>query len=271
MDGDKSDAPQGGNWAKITRGALNITSGAIPFVGGALSATAAAWSEYEQDQVNTFLKYRQEMFEKELAEQLRTIHEITQRLDKIDLDVSERVKSSEFQNLVERCFRNWSNINTEAKISYIRNMLVNAASTSMSSDDVVRLFIDWVNQYSELHFQVIACIYKHLNGISRGRIWDELGKAKVREDSADADLYKLLIRDLSTGGIIRQYRQTDYNGDFIKVSASKPKPRGSSRTMESAFDASKQYTLTELGKQFVHYAMIAISTKIEYQKEACKN
>ncbi|UQY80227.1 hypothetical protein HAV_00417 [Candidatus Hepatincola sp. Av] len=40
-------------------------------------------------------------------------------------------------------------------------------------------------------------------------IWQNLGKKEVREDSADADLFKLIIRDLSTGGIIRQYRPTD--------------------------------------------------------------
>lgn len=43
------------------------------------------------------------------------------------------------------------------------------------------------------------------NGISRGSKWKKIGKGEAREDSAEADLYKLLFRDLSTGGIIRQH------------------------------------------------------------------
>jgi hypothetical protein len=82
------------------------------------------------------------------------------------------------------------------------------ASSAVSSDDVVRMFIDWISQYSELHFQVIGAIYNS-GGITRGAIWRKIGKGRVREDSADADLYKLLFRDLSTGGVIRQNRETD--------------------------------------------------------------
>ena len=257
--------PKNGNISKITRGLLNVAGGAIPFAGGVLSAASATWSEHEQDRVNEFLKYRQQMFEKELAEQLETINEIMQRLAKIKQDVSERIKSTEFQGLVEKCFRNWSDINSQAKREFIRNILVNAAaSTESSPDEVVRLFIEWINQYSELHFLVISCIYRHQDGISRGHIWQEIGKTTAREDSAEADLYKLLIRDLSTGGIIRQHRPTDYHGNFVKTAARKPK--GSTRTLESAFDTSKQYVLTELGQQFVHYAMSDISTKIEHKE-----
>lgn len=260
-----SQEPKNGNFPKITRGILNIAAGAVPFVGGALAATSAAWSEREQDRVNEFLKYRQQIFEKELAEQLETINEIMQRLAKIKQDVSERIKSAEFQGLVEKCFRNWSDINSKAKREFIRNILVNAAaSTEASPDEVVRLFIEWINQYSELHFQVISCIYRHQDGISRGHIWQKIGKDFVREDAAEADLYKLLIRDLSTGGIIRQHRPTDYHGNFIKPSNKRPK--SPSRTLKSAFDTSEQYVLTELGQRFVHYAMSDVSTKIEHKE-----
>ena len=87
---------------------------------------------------------------------------------------------------------------------YIRNILSNAAASQLSSDDVVRMYIDWINDYSEMHFQVIGAIYNS-GGIIRGAIWKKIGKGPVREDSADADLYKLLFRDLSTGGVIRQH------------------------------------------------------------------
>ena len=62
----------------------------------------------------------------------------------------------------------------------------------MTSDEVVRLFIDWLALYSELHFKVIAIIYQNQSsGISRGAVWTELGKEEVPENSADADLFKL--------------------------------------------------------------------------------
>lgn len=37
-----------------------------------------------------------------------------------------------------------------------------------------------------------------------------------REDSAEADLFKLLIRDLSTGGVIRQERDVNQLGQFVR-------------------------------------------------------
>lgn len=37
-----------------------------------------------------------------------------------------------------------------------------------------------------------------------------------RDDSAEADLFRMLIRDLSIGGVIRQPRESDYGGRFLK-------------------------------------------------------
>lgn len=89
----------------------------------------------------------------------------------------------------------------------------------------------------------------------------------MREDSAEADLYRLLFRDLSTGGIIRQHRETDYLGNFI-AKAPERRPKGSGpKPMVSAFDDDEGYELTELGKQFVHYAMSDIPPKIEFKHE----
>lgn len=85
-----------------------------------------------------------------------------------------------------------------------------------------------------------------------------------REDSAEADLFKLLIRDLSTGGVIRQARETDGAGRFLR----KPQRRRNSpasSTMESAFEYSKPYVLTGLGEQFVHYTMNEVVARLESQ------
>lgn len=105
-------------------------------------------------------------------------------------------------------------------------------------------------------------------GVTRARIWEKIGKEEVREDSAEADLFKFLIRDLSTGGIIRQHREKDYAGNFIKVQAkrnSKGKPV--SNVMESAFEDTKGYELTELGRQFVHYAMTDLPVRIQFKPD----
>ena len=105
-----------------------------------------------------------------------------------------------------------------------------------------------------LHQPVIARSLD--DGIGRGDIWASIhDDANVREDSAEADLFKLLINDLSLGHVIRQHRSTDQLGNFVrKVSQQTPKGH-SSRVMKSAFDNSDLYELTELGKQFVHYTM----------------
>ncbi len=256
------EIPEEGNAGKVARGALQVASGAIPVVGGILSALAGVWSEREQAKVNKFLEQWVRMLEDEIREKEATVVEIMSRLDLQDEKVAERVESREFQSLVKKTFRDWAGVESEQKRVLIRNILSNAAASAISSDDVVRMFIDWIGQYSELHFQVVGAIYNS-GGITRGAIWSKIDKRRVREDSADADLYKLLFRDLSTGSVIRQHRETDYHGNFIakRVAGS----TGGSKTLTSAFDEEDQYELTELGQQFVHYAMTELTPRIAYK------
>ncbi|MCK9294659.1 MAG: hypothetical protein M0P70_06205 [Desulfobulbaceae bacterium] len=263
MNMEDKELPKSGKVAKITRGALQVVGGAIPFAGGVLSAVAGAWSEGEQEKANRFFEHWIQMLQDELKEKEQTIIEIMARLDLQDEAIAERVESKEYQSLVRKTFREWSGAESEDKRKYIRNILSNAAATQVTSDDVVRLFIDWINQYSEMHFQVIGAIYNS-DGITRGQIWSKIGKGSVREDSADADLYKLLFRDLSTGGIIRQHRETDRFGNFISKSTQR-RPKGSgTKPLVSAFDNEEGYELTALGRQFVHYAMTDLPLKIEF-------
>lgn len=262
-DMDIDTYPNGRRRDRLTRGALQAVGGAIPFVSGLFSAVAGAWSEAEQEKVNKFFRHWVRMLEDELREKEQTIIEIMARLDLQDEEIQKRVESSEYQSLLKKTFREWSGAESEDKREYIRNILSNAAASRLSSDDVVRLFIDWIKQYSELHFQVIAAIYNS-GGITRGEIWRKIGKGKVREDSADADLYKLLFRDLSTGGIIRQHRETDYYGNFIQKRPQRRSKGSGAKPMKSAFDEEDQYELTELGQQFVHYAMTDLPVRISY-------
>ncbi len=266
-DASKDVPVSGSNKNALIRGALQAVGGAVPFAGGLLSAAAGAWSEKEQKKVNEFLQAWMKMLEEEMREKQETILGITARLDVHDEEIAKRIKSEEYQSLVKKAFRNWAGVESVTKRELIRNILANAGASQTCSDDVVRLFLDWLQMYSEFHFAVIGEIYRNNNGITRGSIWHNLGKGRVREDSAEADLFKLLIRDLSTGGVIRQHRETDYYGNYIKKpSASKTRGTGSN-TMVSAFDDNEQYELTELGKQFVHYAMTDLPIKISYQPQ----
>lgn len=265
-DFDENSFPESGKVAKISRGALQAVGGAVPFAGGVFSAIAGAWSEGEQEKVNSFFKHWVQMLQDELKEKEETIIEIMARLDLQDEAIADRVESKEYQSLVKKTFREWSGAESEDKRIYIRNILANAASTQVSSDDVVRLYIDWINQYSDMHFQVIGAIYNS-DGITRGAVWDKIGKGTVREDSADADLYKLLFRDLSTGGIIRQHREVDNFGNFIQKPTQRRSKGSGKKPSVSAFDRQEGYDLTELGKQFVHYAMTDLPLKIEFTKD----
>jgi hypothetical protein len=255
---------------KWVRGAINAAGGAIPFAGGFLSAAAGVWGESEAEKAMAAVRAWIKMLEDEVREKQRTIIDILSRLDMHEEKIGERVKSSEYQSLLKKAFRNWAGTESERKQIYVRNILTNAASTELVSDDVVSLFLEWLHNYSEFHFAVIGELYRN-PGSTRGDVWRNLGKKSVREDSADADLFKLLVRDLSTGGIIRQHRETDYNGNFV-VRRPSPKPKSDwpkleTKTAKSAFDNGESYELTALGSQFVHYAMTEITVKLEYRSE----
>jgi hypothetical protein len=161
--------------------------------------------------VNAFLEHWLKMLQDQMAEKAQTILEITSRLDLNDKKTAERIESPEYQSLLRKAFRDWSGTESEEKRRLVRNILINAADSTLTSDDVMRLFLQWISMYSELRFTVIKSIYND-RGVTRARIWEKVGKEEVREDSADADLFKLLIRDLSTGSIVRQHREKEYAG-----------------------------------------------------------
>jgi hypothetical protein len=260
----ENELPKGVPGGRAIRAVLNAAGGAIPFVGGILASAAGAWSEQEQAKINSFFEHWLKMLQAEMSEKAQTILEIMARLDMKNEKTAERVASPEYQSLLRKAFRDWAGAESEEKRRCLRNILAHAADASITSDDVVRMFLQWVHVYSEFHFVVIAAIYND-KGVTRARIWEKVGKEEVREDSAEADLFKLLIRDLSTGGIIRQNREKDYHGNFLRKPAQRRRTgASSSTTMESAFEDTKGYELTELGQQFVHYAMTDLPLRIEF-------
>ena len=158
--GEDLKPPKDSAVGKISRGALQVAAGAMPFVGGAFSALASAWSDAEQAKANRFFEHWIQMLKDEIKKKEQTIIEIMARLDLADENITRRIESPEFQSLIRKIFREWSGAESEEKRIYIRNILANAASASLASDDVIRMFISLINLYSEMHFQVIGAIFK---------------------------------------------------------------------------------------------------------------
>lgn len=235
--------------------------GSIPWVGGFLSAAVSY--KTEEGSVRTSKLHTQWLDEhsRKIDRLMCALEEVVQRFESLGSQIDERIQNEEYLALVRRAFRVWDRADTEEKRKNVKNLVSNAAGARLTSDDVIRLFIDWLDLYHEVHFAVIREISKN-PGITRYDIWAEIHGELPREDSAEADLFRLLIRDLSTGSVIRQARDTDSHGRFLRKKT--PKRKGSvPSTMESAFEDKKPYVLTELGKQFVHYTMNEVVKRIE--------
>jgi hypothetical protein len=236
--------------------------GSIPWVGGVLAATATfKFDEAGVRQDNLRNQWLEEHHQK-LGLLRGTLSEVFKRIQGLGEEINDRLESQEYLGLIRKAFREWDQADTEEKQRLIVQLVTNAAGVRICSDDILRLFLDWIEVYHEAHFAVIREVHKN-EGPTRYDIWTAVyGKDIPRDDSAEADLYKMLIRDLSTGGVIRQARETDSSGRFRKKT-SPPRRLTSTGVMESAFEDTKQYVLTELGKQFVHYTMNELVTRLE--------
>jgi hypothetical protein len=238
--------------------------GSIPWVGGFISAAAAYKSEEGQLHRDSLQSQWLEEHQAKLVELYKTVADATARFEALGATVEERIQSPEYLDLVRQAFRVWDEAATNEKRRYAGNVVVNAAGTRVCSDDVVRLFIGWLDLYHEAHFAVIREIFQY-PGSTRFDVWSQVYGDIVREDSAEADLYRLLIRELSAGGVIRQVREVDDLGRFMRKRPERRARGHAPTTMESAFEGTKQLVLTELGKQFVHYTMNEVVGRLEDQ------
>ena len=185
----------------------------IPWVGGLFSASASFSAEADQEKINDLHRLWLAEHEEKARELIATLMEIFERLDNFGDEIQERLESPEFLTLVRKTFKAWDEADTEEKRQMLKKLILNAGAIKLCSDDLVRLFTSWIELYHELHFAVIKEIYRD-PGITRGEMWDVIRGERPRDDSAEADLFKLLIRDLSTGGVIRQEREVDSQGRF---------------------------------------------------------
>jgi hypothetical protein len=231
----------------------------IPWVGILMSAAANLKSEAESNYQNYLLKIWVEQHQRKLIELGQTLQEIQARFQNFGDEINQRIESEAYLALVRKTFRVWDQSDTEEKRRMLGNVVINAGSTRACPDDVIRLFIDWTELYNEVHFAVIREIF-HNPGSTRFEIWSAIYGELPREDSEKADLFKFLIRDLSTGGVIRQERDVNSLGQFVRKRPMKR--RGTPTTLESAFEDTKPYVLTQLGRRFVHYTMNETVTQL---------
>lgn len=239
--------------------------GSIPWIGSyfsILGAVAGLSSEIDQERINDLLKLWIEEHEPKLKELKATIGDISARLDGLGAEIQERIESPEYLSLVRGAFRSWDEAETAEKREYIKRLISNAGATKLVSDDLVRLFIGWINNYHESHFAVIKEIYKNPR-ITRGQIWDNLNSERPQDNSSQAGLFSYLIRDLSIGGVIHQEKEVTGGGEYLKQKPVYHKKGTGSQTMESPFEDTKPYVLTELGKEFIHYVLNDVVKQVE--------
>lgn len=248
------------------RFALNVIGGAIPFAGGAVSGISSAWSEQEQQKINALIQAWLKLQEDEIKEIGQTMFEILARLDLNDENTAKRMESPGYLSLVKKAFRDWSAAESEEKRKLIRNLLTNAAGTNITTDDVIAMFLTWVDRYSETHFKVIAAIYNK-GGISRFEVWQEIDGRQVADNSPEADVFKFIFHELTTGYVIRQHREVNYAGQYVKQKTVKQPAGMHNGVYTSPFEDGKQYELTGLGQQFVHYTMNEIVPRLQASNE----
>lgn len=235
----------------------------IPWVGGVLSGIAGLSAEKEQKVVNQLIALWLKEHESKMVELGVVLDEITTRFDELGEEIKERTESEEYLALVRRAFQSWDKSDTKEKKQMIKKLIMNAGGTNLCQDDLVRLFLNWIDLYHEAHFMVIREVYKN-KGITRAGIWDNIHPGdRPADDSPEADLFKYLINELTLGYVIRQEREVNAYHQFVKKQTKGIARATSSNTMTSAFDDIKQYELTELGSQFVHYVMNDLVKRIE--------
>lgn len=232
--------------------------GVLPWIGVLISASVSRWAEQEQDSANSVFRAWLEEHQTRLAQLETAVGKIVAQARASGPDAEARLNSDDYLPLVRQGFRVWDKSDTEDKRELVRKILTNAACDKLCTDDFVRRFIEWIDHYNELHLRVVKDLFTNPRS-TRAELWERLSERHAREDSAEADLFKLLIRDLSTGQVIRQSRETDSEGNFYRKRPTKS--RGSKLT-KSAFDDSDEYVLTDLGEKFVHYALNEVVRKL---------
>ena len=241
-------------YARVTMAALGI----LPWVGSLLGAAATLSSENDQEDTTKLLFLWIKEHEIKLKELGVTLNSIFGRFESFGERINQRIESEEYLGLVRKTFKKWDEAETLEKREMLRKLITNAGGITVVQDDWVRMFLDWIEQYHELHFSIIGQIHQNPN-ITRKAMWLNVKGSIPKDNSAEADMFKLLIDDLTRGRVIRQKREVNSQGQFYKKQRREARQ---SDFMESPFDDEDQYVLTELGTGFVQYVMNELTPQI---------
>ena len=124
----------------------------IPWIGGVF---AAGWT-YKMRENEIIHDDLVERWLQEHTDKLRLLREaleaVVDRLGNLGDEIDARIESPDYLGLLRKAFRQWDNADTEEKRQLVIKLITNAAGTRMVSDDVLRLFLDWIDRYHEVHF-----------------------------------------------------------------------------------------------------------------------
>lgn len=249
-------------WTKYSCFVANAVS-VMPWLGQVLANTATSYDENEQGKAQGLFEEWNKVHKEKLDRLLTALDDMANRLDSVYDRYQNRIESDEYLGLVRCAFKSWDTSESIEKQQYVINLISNAVASHLCPDDQVRLFNDWLDKFHEIHFKVVQAIYQG-NGITRLRIWLQISDVLPKEGTAEADLFKLVIDDLTTSGVIKQYHPTTYDSRIVRqANDGKAGESESSENAseESVFENTKPYQLTELGSQFVYYTMNQVVKK----------
>jgi hypothetical protein len=139
----------------------------------------------------------------------------------------------------------------------IRRLLSHAAEMPDPDYNLFNLFFDWLSRYNELHFRFIRSL-KEQGTATKLQIWEGMGGSRVRDDSAEADVFGCLFKDLNLGHIVRKAGGRDSSGRRVRAKAVKR----NSPYLKSVLDDIDPQELTAVGELFTHYAMSELTPKL---------
>jgi hypothetical protein len=261
-------AGRGERW---TRAAINFLATAITsamggppslvmgVIGGGIGAATGIISDKKQAETNKLLAACAKEMRESLEELRGTVMQVIVSIKASEDQFVSRVEDPRYQELIRKAFTGWSRGQSDEKREMIRRLLAHAAEVPDPDYDLFKLFFDWLQRYNELHFRVIRAM-KEANRPTRLQIWELMGGSRIRDDSAEADVFKCLILDLTFGHVIRQAKEKAAGGQLLKK-ARKP-TRNASPYMKSAIDDKDEYELTAVGQLFIHYTMEELIQKL---------
>lgn len=252
--------------AAINFAATAITSamgGSIAFIAGIGGAFVQAGMSIQNDESQHATNKLHSACIKEVADTLAelqgTIGQILVSIAASDEEFAARVEDPNYVQLVRKAFTGWSRGQSSEKREIIRRLLSRAADAQNPDYPVFNLFFDWVSRYNELHFRLIRSL-KEQGKATKLQIWEGMGGQRVKDDSAEADVFGCLFNDLNLGHIVRKAGGRDAaTGRKLRASRA---PRSSSPLLKSVLDNTTPQELTAVGELFIHYAMEELIDKL---------